>query len=375
MIITETVTKKCKKCEREHPLNTDYYFKNKERPDGHVENCKECSGFKFTKYHSLKDGEMICKKCERVLPYDVEHFPQDKTTKTGLRNVCYECKGSHFGKRKEKAKNWTKEEDELLKKVYSDNLNKDILHLFPTRTDRALMDRASNLGIYKSQEAVEKRYDAHSEYMYQNSAWIGVPKTENHKEHLSTLMKDRWKKSPEEMLLVTQYERDANHRQYLSSIRTEAGMWKGENNPRFINPLRGSDNGRWLGGITPLLFWFRNQLSDWKKESMEFHNYKCILTGENFDEIHHLYSFNSIIEETLNQINFNYTKTLENFTEEELEILRSLILENNNKYGLGICLKKDVHKLFHDLYGYGNNTPEQFKEFEERFNSGEFKDI
>lgn len=365
--------KKCKKCERDLPKNTDYFFKKKDTKDGFVNNCKECNGFKFTILLELKDGEMCCKGCKRILPYDDEHFPTDKSTKTGLRNVCYECKGGQFGKRRPQPDKWTKIEDQLLKKEYPDNLNKYIIHLFPNRTEKAIIDRAAILGISKSNIAREKRYEEHSEFMFHNSPWIGIPKTDQEKHNTSNRIKNLWKEKPNAMLANVQYERTSDHRDYLSKIKSEAGLWKGENNPRFKNPLSGSENGRWLGGITPLLLWLRNQLSDWKQESMKFHNYTCILTGENFDEIHHLYSFKQIVRETLDSLNFEYTKTLESFTEDEIEIIRDLIIKNNKKYGLGVCLTKEVHKLFHDIYGYGDNTPEQFKEFTVRFTNGEFK--
>lgn len=368
----EIMMKNCKKCERELPMNTDYFFSKKDTVDGYTNKCKECQGYKFTKYFKLIEGEMFCKKCDRILPHNDEHFPIDKTAKNGLRNVCYECKGSSFGKRKPKPDLWSKKEDSLLKEVYPDNLNRDIIHMFPNRTDKAIIDRAAILGISKSEIALEKRYEAQSEFMMQNSSWIGRPKTESEKENLSILMKKRWKENSEEMLNNVQYERSGEHREYLSRIRTEAGLWKGENNPRFIKPLNGSDNGRWLGGITPILLWLRNQIGDWKKESMEHHNYTCVLTGRNFDEIHHLHSFKKIVRETLDSINFDYAKTLENLSDGELEILRESIIKTNNKYGYGVCLTKEVHKLFHDTYGYGENSPEQFEEFSLRFGNSEF---
>lgn len=365
--------KTCKQCKRELPKNTDYFFKKKDTKDGFTTKCKECMGKRFTKYLDLKDGEMICKGCKRILPYDDKHFPIDKSTKTGLRNVCYECKGKAFGKRRPMPKNWTKEEDNILKEVYPDNLNKDILHLFLNRTEKALTDRAAKLGISKSEIALEKKYKAHSDLMVINCHWIGVTRTKEEKEYMSETMKNKWKENPEKMLAGVRYERTFEHREYLSELKKESGAWKGKNNPRHKNPLYGSDNGRWQGGITPLLYWLRNQLSDWKQESMKFHGYKCVITGQSFEDIHHLYSFNNIAQEALENISFDYKKTLEDFTDDEINMLRESIISTNNKYGYGVCLTKAIHKCFHDNYGYGNNTPEQFEEFKERYRKGEFK--
>lgn len=372
--------KKFTKCKRELMLNSDYFYVNRARKDGFGEKCKECSGQNFTKYHQLKDGEMFCKRCEKILPYTDEYYPKDKSTKTGLRNVCYICsKGkagsARYGKRKERALEWKKEEDLLLISLYPDNTNEEIIDKFPNRTIGALTDRASSLKIEKSPIAREKQYKAHSEKMKVSSAWIGVSRTDEEKENLSLLMKERWKEDYDTMLKYVQYERSPELRKNMSNLRTKEGRWKGENNPRYLNPLKGSENGRWEGGITPILFWLRNQLDEWKKDSMKFHNYTCILSGKNFDEIHHLHSFKKIVTETLNQFGWKYGKTLEECSEEELELLREMIILNNNKYGLGVCLTKVIHKHFHDLYGYGNNTPEQFEEFSKRYKNGEFDEI
>lgn len=372
--------KTCNRCDRDLPANTDYFYKKHDTKDGFTSACKECNGQRFTKYHDLKDGEMFCKRCEKILPYTDEYFPKDKSTKTGLRNVCYICskgKGgsARYGKRAKPAPKWTKEEDDLLSQVYADNTNKEIAHLFPERTEKAITDRALLLGLSKSKIARKKQYENHSKWMTENCSWKGVPKTQEEKDRLSLLMKQRWENDYDTMLAYTQYERTPEQRAHLSAIRSEEGRWKGESNPRHINPLKGSENGNWKGGITPLLFWFRNQLDEWKKESMKHHNYTCVITGKNFDEIHHLHSFKSIIGETLENLELDYYKNLEEFTDGELETMRDAILATNAKYGLGVCLTKEVHKLFHDLYGYGDNTPEQFQEFSKRCKQGEFDNI
>lgn len=368
-------TKLCSKCNRELPLNSDYFFKKNYNKDGFNNKCKECEGYKFTKYNEIQESEMCCKRCERILPYTSEYFPTDKTTKTGLRNVCYECNGSKFGKRKPVSKRWTDNEDTLLKEVYSDNLNEDILHLFPNRTEKAIIDRARLLGVTKSDVAKQKRYKKQSAFMKENSSWINRVVSEDERKKLSEKMKNKWITDREIMLENARYERTDEIRKMISDKAKDRGSWKGENNPRHINPLVGSDNGNWKGGITPLLFWLRNQLGDWKQESMKFHNYTCVLSNKNFDEIHHLTSFKEIINITLTELDFSKTKTLEEYSDDELEILRNKVIEINDSFGLGVCLTKDVHKLFHDLYGYGDNSPEQFEEFSNRYRNGEFNEL
>lgn len=106
----------------------------------------------------------------------------------------------------------------------------------------------------------------------------------------------------------------------------------------------------------------RNNI-DWKTKSMKNCNYKCFLTGERFQAIHHVYGLNLILNETLEELNISVKETMDDYTQEELRDILDIFRIKQDSYPLGICLKEDLHKLFHKIYGYGNNTETQWIEF------------
>ena len=53
-----------------------------------------------------------------------------------------------------------------------------------------------------------------------------------------------------------------------------------------------------------------------------------------------------------------------------IEIFNSI----HDKYPLGVCVRKDIHKLFHQIYGAGGNTENQWNKFVEDFKNGVYKD-
>ena len=54
---------------------------------------------------------------------------------------------------------------------------------------------------------------------------------------------------------------------------------------------------------------------------------------------------------------------ISDYSDDEIIKLKDTCLELHYKYGLGVCLTKEIHEEFHKIYGYGNNTKEQFQEF------------
>lgn len=135
-----------------------------------------------------------------------------------------------------------------------------------------------------------------------------------------------------------------------------------------LDRKRGSTNPNWKGGITPLYNYLRNELKEWKLESMKNCGYKCVITGVKTKdlEIHHLKSFNIILNETVNELNIPIYTSIGKYTGEQLVALKKLFIKKHFEL-LGVCLTKDVHNLFHSTYGKGNNTPEQFKEFKAEY--------
>jgi len=88
-----------------------------------------------------------------------------------------------------------------------------------------------------------------------------------------------------------------------------------------------------------------------------------VITNKKFDVIHHLYNFNSILKETLKILDIPIHKNIKKYTIKELTLISRTCEQIHYKYGLGVCLSKEVHKEFHSLYGTKNNTKEQFEEF------------
>lgn len=126
----------------------------------------------------------------------------------------------------------------------------------------------------------------------------------------------------------------------------------------------GENHPKWKGGITSLCNYLRGCISEWRKDSFKQSNYKCVITGSTKNKvIHHLYGFNQIIQETMETLNLPIYQEINQYTRDELKSIEDLCLKLHYKYGLGVCICEEEHKLFHSIYGYGNNTPEQFEEF------------
>lgn len=132
--------------------------------------------------------------------------------------------------------------------------------------------------------------------------------------------------------------------------------------------LKGEGHPNYKGGITILSDCIRESLIPWITETKELYNYTCPITHQKWDDIvvHHLYALSNIFNDVCDEMNvdLNIRETIKNnsLTEDEKQLIVSEILKKHDNT-TGIVIHKDIHKKFHQQYGYGGNTPEQFDEF------------
>lgn len=125
----------------------------------------------------------------------------------------------------------------------------------------------------------------------------------------------------------------------------------------------GENSPQWKGGTSLLNKYLREKIGQWKMDSMKAYGFKCALTGDSEFEIHHIHSFSNILKETLEELNMPILSSISKYAPDDLQLIEQHFLKNNYKYGLGILLSPSLHNEFHNIYGRGNNTYEQFEEF------------
>lgn len=108
----------------------------------------------------------------------------------------------------------------------------------------------------------------------------------------------------------------------------------------------------------------RAKLIPWKIKFRSDNNYTCALTGSHSNIIvHHIRGLNLILEEAINKINFPIYEDIKEYSEDQLNELFNIYFELQEQYHSYICITEDIHKQFHNIYGYGDNTEEQWNEF------------
>lgn len=211
---------------------------------------------------------------------------------------------------------WSNEEINIMKDNYSNKSLDEMLLLLPNRTRHSIISKAIELKL----KNYCKYQDFEIEFIYDN--W----KTMTDKEMAIKLSKS----------------------------------FRGLKNKRIsLGLLRVKEKSCYMG----IHDYLRANNMDWKNESMKKSNYKCVLSNKRFDDIHHIHSFNLIVSETINMLDIDLNKSMDDFNKDELRDILDTFRIIQSKYPLGVCLSKEIHTLFHNIYGYGNTTEENWNEF------------
>lgn len=225
-------------------------------------------------------------------------------------------------------RNWSIEEEELLKKLYSSIPLYAIMKIFSNRTLPSILGKARVMGLL-SYDYLQSRYsDSENEFL-----------------------KDKY-------LLYSNEE--------LSNIlnRTSSGIAQHLYSLGLYRPLDLKSSC-----YKNISQYVRSQIKSWVNKVRAERNYTCCITGSRSNiVVHHCRSFNVLLQEAINAIDFQIIDDFNNYNINDLNVLVEKFLEIQDFYGEYVCINKNIHELFHKQYGYGYNTIEQWNEFVSNYN-------
>ena len=130
---------------------------------------------------------------------------------------------------------------------------------------------------------------------------------------------------------------------------------------------RGENHWNYKGGISIIEDSIRNALYNWKSVIWNNYNNVCAIRKNRQQKlvVHHLTSLSLIYKQALQSIGMDIDRFHTKINELSNDIIDNVInqilsLHNNET---GILISEDIHRLFHQEYGIGDNTPQQFELF------------
>lgn len=269
----------------------------------------------FTRFPSLSKDQIynVCHK----RGISANYYERDKS----LKSDYYKCMVKN-------RKKWTSTEEEVLKNNYSSMPITDIMKLLPGRTYDAIALKAQKMSLnsYVRQQQLYSQDDI--DFIISN-----------------------WKLMSDEEIALSLHRT----RRSIKTMRNNLGLFRQDTEKCHYEDL------------TKFL---RGQIYQWKKRSMENCNFKCVLTGSKDFIIHHIISFNIIIKDFISEYDIILKDDFEDYTICELNQLSAYFVKHHDKYGLGVCVEKSLHILFHKMYG-DINDEKQWNLFVKKYNEGE----
>lgn len=223
---------------------------------------------------------------------------------------------------------WSDEEKEIVRKYYSVIPLSEILEKLPNRSMLSVRDMGRSMGL-TSYSFIKKTYSKDDEKFIEDN-------------YLSM--------SNEEISVCL-------HRTPYAIEQKIRGM--NLSRPREIKK----------DGYKDLEAFVRARLFGWKEYIRKESNYTCCITGSKSNiVVHHCRSFNLLFAETVSVLKMPIYDSFDMYTDSQLLKFFDTFMQVQEYYHSYVCITESVHKKFHDLYGYGDNTIEQWNEFKKLYN-------
>lgn len=218
-------------------------------------------------------------------------------------------------------RDWSDEEIEILKQNYHKSSIDEMMSLLPGRTRASIRGQA-------------RRYNLSSRF-YLNHNYS----------------------AQENQYIVDHYLTDSNEEMASVLNRTANGIAQ----HMLILDLHRPRN---LDGYSDVYAYIRSCLAPWRDNYRQECGFTCRLSGSNSNiVVHHIRGFGLILAEAMDNIDFPLYEKVSEYSQSQLNDLFDEYMQLQTSYNQYICITEPIHKQFHRIYGYGNNTLEQWNEF------------
>lgn len=329
--------------------------------------------YKKTTHRMTEDDIEFLRRYYPSGDYDAIFARFPKYTKANIAGICHK-----YGIKRENYK-WSNEDIDILKKYYYKKSLDEIAEMIGYRHScDAIQTKAYKIGYSKDRTWTDNELDILKTYYpiedvdsvakkLQNRTRDAIIRQANNMKIFGLRSNETWWTDEQVRLIVDNWE--TMNDDMLSNLvgrdvravkdkRLSLGFCR----VKHFNEASYENIKKFLRGNT----------TEWKSESMKACDYCCVLTGDKDFQIHHLYSFHTIVDEVFEENNFDVRESFENYTPEELDDILEKFKQKQNEYPLGVCVRTDIHKEFHNKYGK-TVTPDMWNEFVNDFNIDGYK--
>lgn len=121
--------------------------------------------------------------------------------------------------------------------------------------------------------------------------------------------------------------------------------------------------------LTNIDEYIRSNNTEWKTKTLIKCNRCCIFSKSKNIDIHHIYPFHKILYEVFEELGYDIKKEYQ-LSDAQIQIICDSFYKKQNAYGYGVCIDKNIHQLFHSVYGYKLFTTENWYKFQEDLLNG-----